>query len=91
MRNTIFLILTLAASNLSFADHHSLTLEARGAQTEWTITSLDLMSAESVITVEREAGEEARSLYSGRAFLFIWLSAKSQRSKLVHIYSDPIY
>jgi hypothetical protein len=64
MRNTIFLILTLAASNLSFADHHSLTLEAREAQTEWTITSIDLISTESVITVERDAGEEGRTYVS---------------------------
>ena len=56
--------MTLATSSLSFADHHSLTLKARGAQTEWTITSLDLMSAESVITVEREADEEGRTYVS---------------------------
>ena len=64
MKNAIFLILTLAASSLSFADHHSLTLEAREAQTEWTITSIDLISTESVITVERDAGEEGRTYVS---------------------------
>ena len=52
MRKAIFLILTLAAPSFAIADHHALTLEATQAGMAWQITSIDLTSDESVITVK---------------------------------------
>ena len=64
MRKAIFLILTLAAPSFAIADHHALTLEANQAEMAWQITSIDLTSDESVITVERESDEGGRSYVS---------------------------
>jgi len=64
MRKAIFLILTLAAPSFAIADHHALTLEATQAEMAWQITSIDLTSDESVITVERESDEGGRTYVS---------------------------
>ena len=57
MNYVITIMLAMVMSSLAFADHHSLTLEARQARTELTITSLDLGDEVSVITAEADMGE----------------------------------
>ena len=64
MWKILSLICLSAATSFALADHHAITLEARGSQTEWTITSIDLAATESVITVERETSEGGRTYVS---------------------------
>ena len=64
MNYIITIMLAMVMSSLAFADHHSLTLEARQARTELTITSLDLGDEVSVITAEADMGEYGKTYVS---------------------------
>ena len=64
MKYVITIMLTMVISSFAFADHHALTLEARQARTELTITSLDLGDEVSVITAEADMGEYGKTYVS---------------------------
>ena len=61
---TIMVAMVMSSLAFAFADHHSLTLEARQARTELTITSLDLGDEVSVITAEANMGEYGKTYVS---------------------------
>ena len=64
MRTILLGFFMLVVSSFALADHHALSLEARQARTEMTITSIDLGNEESVITAEANMGEYGRTYAS---------------------------
>ena len=60
MKNLSILLSALLFSNLSFADHHALALEARQERTEIELTSISLAGDSTTINAEAQMGVYGR-------------------------------
>ena len=73
MRKILISGFLLALSSLSFADHHTLSLEARQPRVELSITSIALGTETTVVTAETEMEGY------GRVFMTFTLSYNNAR------------